>query len=500
MGEAALAYEPTLHEPQAGAQTIFATTSAEIAWFGGTPGTGKSLCLLYEGAKLTFLDYVRGLRCVFFRRQEVDLLKGGGLWDASEGMFPAFGGRSRRDTLEWIFEASSGAIEHRHRIELRHLHQERDRFNFDGSQYDLIGFDELQQFTSAQFFYFLSRLRSVSGLRPRIRASLNPLPDSWQADLLEQAGYLAEDGYIKREMSGVIRWFIRHDDDSIRWFATAEEALAFDPGSDPISFTFVLATLEDNPAITSKDPRYRGRLANMTKADRMRLLGERDAEGRDRGGNWKDHTESGGFFHRDHFILCDSPPSPIVCTVRGWDRGASAPTKDHRNPDFTEGARLNRCDGGEIYIDDLVFDQLDPVETTDFVLRTARGDGTSVTQAIFQDTGGAGKTDAITIARVLDGFDVQIISSEGADQLEPKPKAGASRAKRALAKPWASLVRQRRVYLKRAAWNARLLGQAHRFPMPGTKDDGIDAVSCGFAALDLGGISLGEAMKGWIGR
>jgi phage terminase large subunit-like protein len=498
MADEARTLEPRIISPQPGPQTTFARTSAEVAFFGGSPGGGKSTALLYEGAKLSAVPHARAVRGLYLRRREIDLLRGGGLWDKSEGMFPAFGGRAIRSDLAWIFEAASGRIEDRHRLELRHMHHESDRFTFDGSEYDIICFDELQQFSAVQFWYLLSRLRSVSGLRPRMRATLNPSPDSWLADFL--GWYIGPDGYVIRERSGVIRWFVRDEQhDEIRWYSSREEALDDDPDSDPMSFTFILSLLDDNPALTEADPGYRRKLRGLMRVDRMRLIGEKDEHGRDRGGNWKDHAEGGGYFDRADFQVVDAPPAPIVRTVRGWDRGASAPTPKHPNPDWTEGALVSVLENGALYIEDLASAQLDPIDTSNFVVTTADRDGPLVEVAIFQDTGGAGKTDAHQLERRLDGYAVTIVNSDAADQMDPKPREGASRAKRALAKPWASLVRQKRVYLRRAPWNAKLLQQAHRFPLPGSKDDVIDGVSCAVQALDLGSTSLSEAMLA-VGR
>lgn len=493
MAEHAHTLEPVVIAPQSGPQTIFARTSADVAFFGGTVGSGKSVSMLYEGAKLAQLPNVHRLRGLYLRRRETDLMKLGGLWDKSEWMLPAYGGRAVRSDLLWIFEAQSGLIEHRHRFDFAHMNRESDRFTYDGTEYDLIVLDELQQFSAIQFWYMLSRLRSVSGLRPRIRASLNPMPDSWLSEFL--AWLIGEDGYVKRELSGVVRWFVRDEEhDTIAWYDSLEAALEDDPDGEPLSFCFVLATLDDNPALTKIDPSYRRRLRQMLRADRMRIVGERDEQGRDRGGNWKDHSESGGFFDRKNFQIVERPPSPIVATVRGWDRGASKASPRNPNPDFTEGARVSLCAKGEIYIEDLVSAQEDPIETTELVVHTARKDGVNVMVAIFQDTGGAGKTDARVLERALDGFAVKIVSSNAADQLDPKPRDGASRAKRALAKTWAGLVKQRRVYLKRAPWNGKLLVQAHRFPLGQSKDDAIDAVSCAVQGLELGNTSLAQAM------
>jgi hypothetical protein len=47
-----------------------------------------------------------------------------------------------------------------------------------------IGFDELTHFSESQFFYMLSRNRSMCGVRPYVRATTNPDADSWVATFI----------------------------------------------------------------------------------------------------------------------------------------------------------------------------------------------------------------------------------------------------------------------------------------------------------------------------
>lgn len=504
---AAHALEPAPVGPQAGPQRAFAETTADVAIYGGALGGGKTWALLYEGAKLTAIPWARGVRGVLFRRQEIDLTKGGGLWDASRRIFPAFGGRARASDLDWAFEASTRAIEHVHRIELRHLQGEDTHEAFSGTEYDLVAFDELQTFTERQFRYMLTRLRSTSGVEPRFRATCNPAPDSWlhrETESGEAAGLLSwwigPDGYAIPERSGVLRWIGVADvdgDDGLSTFGTREEAIEA-TGAEPLSITFVLSRgLADNPALLAADPRYAARVGLASRGDRLRLVGDRDHEGRARGGCWLAREGAGAFFDREHFRIADEPPSPIVRTVRAWDRAASVPTAKRPDPDATEGVRISVCRGGEIWIDDLVHDQAGPVAALEFMLRTAKADGPLVTVALFQDVGGAGKSDAEIAAAMLRGYTTKIVPSWGADPMEAASDRGASRAKRTNAKRWAPLVERGQVFLRRASWNGRLRAQAHAFPF-GKHDDAIDAVSCGIVALEIGATTLAEAMEAAI--
>ena len=505
MGSAAVALHPAERwNPQPGPQTIFAETSADIALIGGSPGGGKSVSLLYEFAKLTQYRHARRVRGTAFRRTQVALEKGGSLWDRAKEMLPAFGGIVLEKATSIRFEASSIQIEDQHRIDFAHLHALGSERLYDGSEQDLVIFDELQDFEESQFWYLVSRMRSTTGLRPRMRASCNAEPDSWLARLLDSGGWIGEDGYIRPERSGVVRWFVRSEEtDELEWFDSEHEARASFPELGPeevMSFTFVLARTSDNRRLSKHDPGYRGRMRNLLRRDRLRLFGE---SGEDRGGNWLNQDVAGDFFALDAIKFVDGPPSRIVRTVRGWDFGSSEPTAKEPNPDWTEGARVSWCEGGEIYIEDVASAQLGPISTTRFVERVAERDGALVEQAIFQDAGAAGKRDAETTAALLEDLrlSARIVSSarrSNETDAEPtrrssKKRERSSLAKQALAKPWALLAEQGRVYARRAEWNAKLRRQTHPFPN-GKKDDLIDAISCAVQVLDVGSISTVDAI------
>ena len=133
---------------------------------GGGAGGGKSHWLMYEAGKLTKLDHARGLRMLALRTKSNDLTKGGGLWDRAKKVLPIFDAAFRETDLEVEFEAASGAIEDRHVLALNFLTPENVE-GYDGTEYDLIEFDELQHFDfETAMKLVLARLRSSgSGVR-----------------------------------------------------------------------------------------------------------------------------------------------------------------------------------------------------------------------------------------------------------------------------------------------------------------------------------------------
>lgn len=504
MGAELLRHPAEAWTPQPGPQTTFAETEADVAIIGGSPGGGKSVALLYEFAKLTQLRGSRRVRGTAFRRTEVALEKGGSLWDRAKEMLPAFGGRVLEDAKQVQFEASSGQIEHQHRIDFTHLHALGSERVYDGSEQDIVLFDELQDFDESQFFYMVSRMRSTKALRWRIRASCNAEPDSWLSTFLDAGGWIGSDGYIRPERSGVVRRFARNPTTGqIEFFDSAEEAFS-KVGLRGLTFTFVLARTTDNRLLASDEYRDQS-LSALLPAQGIRLFGD---VGEDRGGNWLNADAAGEWFARDAIRFLDAPPSRIVRTVRGWDFGsiASDQTDWRRGPDWTEGARVSWCESGDVWIDDVASDRLGPLETDELLVRTSIADGPLVKVGIFQDAGSAGKRDAENTKALVEKerLTAEIVRSDrraderdaSASTLRSSKKARSSLAKQALARPWAQLAKQGRVCASNrlsAQAKEKLRVQTHRFPN-GPKDDLIDAISCAVQVLDVGTVSTVDAI------
>lgn len=85
---------------------------------------------------------------------------------------------------------------------------------------------EMKQFK--MFSYWFSRNRDASGMTPMMMLSFNPQHEHWTTRILEDAGYLDEDGYYLRpEMIGKTKYFyIKGDDvDGIVWGDSREEVV-----------------------------------------------------------------------------------------------------------------------------------------------------------------------------------------------------------------------------------------------------------------------------------
>lgn len=451
--------------PHPGPQSAFASCSADMAFLGGALGGGKSWSLVREMAVGVHLA---GYEAALFRRLGKQL---DGLRILARAFYPLLDGRERLSpSNDWRFP--SDAV-----ISLHHLQHEKDKDNHQGREYAVIGFDELVHFTEAQFWYLVTRNRTTCGMHPYVRATLNPDPDHFARKMV--AWWIGSDGYAIPERSGVVRWFVRHGG-MLHWAATRAELLLRFPRIPPMSFTFILARNSDNPTLLRADPGYVGKLENLTQMERLRMLGERDEKGRDRGGNWNVRPSSGLVFPRKLFNLRRRPPSRIVATVRAWDKGATAPSDDNRDPDWTRGGLVSLCEQGELWIHGFVSLRDRPGVVLARMAETADDDGVEVVVALWQELAQAGKVDLEVTEAALSGYVVEAVSvAEGVI----RGRGGRGRAKWIHAKAWAPHLEKGMVYvLDDQPWTEELLGECDGFP-DARHDDYVDVISLAWQVL-----------------
>jgi len=325
--------------PQAGPQEAFLSTPADIAIYGGAAGSGKSYGLLLDA--LRYITTVPGFGATIFRRTTPQITSQGGLWSTASELYPLIGAIPNGTDLKWFFPP------HRNTVKFAHLEYDRHVYDYQGAQIPAIFFDELTHFTENQFWYLLSRNRSVCGVRPYIRATTNPDPESWVAKLIEW-WIDQETGFPIPERAGVIRWFVRVNN-VLRWADSPEELAAEYPDIPPRSLTFIPAKLTDNPALTSKDPQYRANLMALPYVEMMRLLH----------GNWKVRPTAGDVFRREWFTRLYDPwlfaeyQWPLKIQV--WDTAFKVPVKKKTggttDPDFSVCQTWGMNDQGYFKLD-----------------------------------------------------------------------------------------------------------------------------------------------------
>lgn len=438
--------------PQLGPQMDFLSSPADITIYGGSAGGGKTWGLLMEP-----LRHVGNGRfgAVFFRRTTTQITNEGGLWDESAELYPLLSGVPRGHALEWRFP--SGA-----KIKFTHLEYEKTVRNFQGAQIPLICFDELTHFSEKQFFYMVSRNRSMSGVKPYIRATCNPDADSWVARFI--AWWIDPDtGYAIPERAGVIRYFVRIGD-AIHWANQPQDLAKFTMVDEhgntvpipPKSVTFIPAKLTDNKALMQANPEYMANLLALPLVERERLLG----------GNWKIRPAAGLYFRREWVSPIDIIPAGTRW-VRGWDL-ASTPKTDGNDPDWTCGTKVGRTPDGKFIVGHHSADRQGPAGVKRMIRNTAEHDGRETTIDLPQDPGQAGKSQVADFVNMLAGYDVRS-SPETGDKITRFS-------------PFSAQAEAGNVYYLRGAWNERWLSELEGFP-EAKHDDDADSTSRAFNSL-----------------
>lgn len=463
--------------PQKGPQMAFFETPADIAIYGGAAGSGKSYALLLE--PLRHKD-APGFGGVIFRRDRQQITNEGGLWDEAGKIYPLLNGKSNESDLFYTFEPSGTSIG------FAGIQHEKDVSKWQGSQIAYLGFDELTHFSEFQFFYMLSRNRSMSAVRSYVRATCNPDADSWVADFInwwiDQAS-----GFAIPERAGVLRWLVRNNNRNY-WFADKAGAELFAAAMFPDlvekygpdmfakSVTFIPADLFDNPALLNNDPGYLASLLALPLIDRERLLK----------GNWKIKASAGKVYNREWFEIVDAIGTGGL-DVRFWDLAATEKqikeTSKKTDPDYSATVKMrykdNRWTITDAYqvqaaaanVEKLVF------QVAELDAREAKVNGTTYRLRWEIEPGSASRREN---QRWIQELRKYCRDAKGVPSTEDKLQRARGCSVQA---------EFGNVKMLRADWNSELLTQLHGFPdLP--HDDLFDAVSGAFNESTNSGLIL----------
>jgi len=433
-------------KPQAGPQEKFLATNADIAFYGGAAGGGKTYGLLLEPIRhINNKDF----GAVIFRRTTKQVTNEGGLYDTAEKLYSHLD--AKPTNLTWKFPGGMC-------VTFAHLEYEKNIHDWQGAQVPLIGFDEVTHFTKKMFIYMLSRNRSTCGVRPYVRATCNPDKQSWVRKFIDW--YIGEDGFAIKERSGVIRWFY-HINEIFEWGDTRAELEGRFPeiaaSAPPKSFTFIDAKLSDNRILMQVDPGYKANLMALSKTDREQLLD----------GNWNAEVKAGEFFQAHSFKKVDAAPK-CKKTIRYWDRASGTDEK----ADWSVGIKLGEGEDKQFYVIHMVRVKARPGKLEEIILNTAVHDGIETTIYLEQDPGQAGVADVDNYIKLLRGFNVRA------------NKVSVDKVTRA--KPVSAQVERGNVTLVNAVWNEVFLNEVEAFPPTSSlvHDDIVDALSGAYNMLN----------------
>lgn len=426
--------------PQAGPQEEFLKTKAAVAIYGGSAGGGKTYALLLES--LRHMSN-KAFSAVIFRKTSVQIRNPGALWDTSALIYPKVGGIPKESVLEWEFPSGM-------KIKFAHMEHDKNRFDWQGSQLGFLAFDEASHFSWSQFIYMFSRNRSLCGIKPYIRATTNPDPDSWIRKMIDW--WIGQEGYPILSRSGVIRWFFVHNEETV-WGNTKQELLDKYPDCLPKSFTFIPSSVYDNKILLETDPGYLANLKALPRYEREQLLH----------GNWNIRPTSGMFFQRAYFEVVDAVPANTF-KVRYWDRAATKKVETN-DPDYTVGLKLEKTTKGVLYVTDICRIQETPLQVQNSIKNMASQDGLQCRVGIEQDPGSAGVSEVDLLLRMLSGFIAKSYKT--------------SKDKITRASPVSAQAEAGNIKVLRAHWNESFFRELENFP-ESSHDDQVDALSGAF--------------------
>lgn len=317
-------------------------------------------------AALQYVEYP-GYAALLLRRTYADLSKPGALMDrAGEWLRPT---AARWNELKKTWRFPSGST-----LTFGYLEHSKDKYNYQGPEFQYVGWDELSQFEEESYRYLFSRLRRIKGSKVpiRMRAATNP-GSEWVKD----------------------RFPIRESE---------MQRVTCDPETGRV---FVPALLDDNPHVDREE--YIESLNELDPITRAQLLE----------GNWDVRAE-GAMFQRGWFPLVDVAPV-VGQRVRFWDLAST-----HAG-DYTCGVKMVR-EGGVFTVEDVQRGRWRPAERDAVILQTAQMDGYGTRVVVEQEPGSAGVSVVDGMVTMLAGYPVEGRRSTGDKVTRAAPLASQSQA------------------------------------------------------------------------
>lgn len=182
----------TPQKPTPRQQLFLDLTDKKEVFYGGAAAGGKSSALLM--AALEHVD-TPNYSALLLRRTYADLSKQGALMDRAKEWLSSTGASWNEQKKTWTFP--SGA-----RLAFGYLETENDKYQYQGAEYQFIGFDELSQFSESQYTYLFSRLRrlTASDVPIRMRSASNPggIGSQWVNERFIPEGFTPDDAVEER--------------------------------------------------------------------------------------------------------------------------------------------------------------------------------------------------------------------------------------------------------------------------------------------------------------
>lgn len=269
-------------------------TRATEVLYGGAVAGGKSF--LMREAAVKWCTLIPGLQVYLFRRQYGDLIKNH--MEGRKGFRAKLAGWVAAGLCEIVKEEIR--FYNGSKIFLCHCHNEKDIYNYQGSEMDVLLIDEITHFTQEMYRFLRGRLRQTGLVIPK--------------------KFLKElEGKFPRILCGGNPGNIGHLWVKNTWVTPCPPGRIrqMDDGEGGMMRQYIPARLEDNPSIMLDDPGYERRLKGLGSEALVKAL---------RWGDWD--VIEGAFFDcwstHKHVIAPFSVP-PEWVRFRSMDWGFASP-------------------------------------------------------------------------------------------------------------------------------------------------------------------------------
>lgn len=215
--------------PQDGPQYAAYYSAADILFYGGAAGGGKTDLLM--GLSLTEQEH-----SIIFRREAVQLL------GIEERMTKILGTRKGYNSQDGIWRLPDGKV-----LELGSVKEPGDWMKYQGRAHDFKGFDEITHFTEMQFRTLIGWLRTDDpAVRQRVVCAGNP-PTEPEGEWVKRywAPWL-DPQHPNPAKPGELRWYVTNEKGEDQEVSDATPMMVGGEMMTPKSRTFIPSSVDDN--------------------------------------------------------------------------------------------------------------------------------------------------------------------------------------------------------------------------------------------------------------